>query len=72
MDDGKCRTCWWWCAAGNPPHAWAKGECRRHAPNGPLIIRLANDSSYGGDNEGSWPMTRANDFCGDHEPQEEK
>lgn len=63
MPLGKCRICRYWanpqtCDLLDTPDADMLSECRRHAP------RLC-----GNQDKRPWPLTRAEDWCGDFEPR---
>jgi hypothetical protein len=51
-----CMTCVWWSSLDQgQPEEFFQGFCRRYAPT-------SND-----DEHGTWPMTDADDWCGDHQ-----
>ena len=56
MPDDNCATCRFW-----RPGADGRGECRRRAP----LPTLDDRKHY----VAVWPVTRAADWCGEHQPK---
>lgn len=50
-----CATCAHWKAVGS------KGECRRHAPQS-IVFKVETGVKY----EARFPVTKAEDWCGDY------
>lgn len=73
MSETTCETCRWW-DRRDPSHTYA--DCRRLPPRNTLSV---SGREIGGGRvqvtldthaNASWPNTAANDWCGEHAPQE--
>jgi hypothetical protein len=67
----KCFVCRFW--AGDRRSTWAtedeRGDCRRHAPIAPLVVRTTNEPRTYTDRE--WPRVIGTEWCGDFEMSNE-
>ena len=60
-----CQCAFWVPQWSNQRNATDKGECRRHAPMLPLVVRTAP----GYEPEGQFPWVFGREFCGDFKPE---
>jgi hypothetical protein len=70
-----CWTCRFWTRNNGRIQSANDAKCRRHAPQ-PGLVRFVNSESehggpelkYSGYVKHIWPITEADDWCGDHQP----
>jgi hypothetical protein len=61
-----CENCMWWAAGRGGYGDKAEGQCRANAPT---MRKLKTKDTLRMDERAYWPVTKTDDYCGEHAPK---